>query len=188
MSGVAPPVSPDTFATARLLMRRPRDGDHLSAFAHWTSDPDVVRYLPWRRHETPEDTAAYLASLAQRWEAGTAHTWMITVPPADDCVGLAMIKYHEAAAEIGYSIARVLWGQGYVPEVARELLRMAFSQPHVHHTLAVVDTENIASIRVLEKLGMRWSETFTDGLTHPNISDVPRPCHRFAISRDEWRA
>jgi ribosomal-protein-alanine N-acetyltransferase len=187
MNGAVPQAIPETFTTSRLRMRRPREGDSASAFTNWTSDPDVVRYLPWRRHETVADTAAYLDSLVQRWIEGTAFTWMITVPPADDCVGLAMIKYREPDAEIGYSIARALWGQGLVSEVAGELLRLAFEFPRVERALAVVDTENTASIRVLEKLRMTWAETFTDGITHPNISDVPRPCHRFAITRQQWQ-
>jgi ribosomal-protein-alanine N-acetyltransferase len=177
---------PDTFSTARTRMRRPRGSDAEAVFSNWSSDPDVVRYLPWRRHESVGDAAAYLELLHQRWSAGAAHPWMITLPPDDDSVGLALIKFDGTDAEVGYSLARAAWGRGYMTEVCRELVRLAFSQPDITRVLGVVDVENVPSIRVLEKLGMRCLDTFTDNLTHPNISDVPRPCHRFGVLREAW--
>lgn len=190
MSGDAnePRDLPEAFVTARTRMRLPRDTDADQVFTNWSSDADVVRYLPWRRHESVADAAAYLELLQQRRSEGLAHAWMITLPPDDASMGLALIKFHGVDAEVGYSLARAAWGRGYMTEVCRELVRLAFSQPGIARVLGVVDVENAPSIRVLEKLGMQCLETFTDDLTHPNISDVPRPCHRFGLLREAWDA
>ncbi len=178
---------PEVIVTSRTRLRRPRADDAARVHANWSSDPDVTRYLPWRRHETVADAATYLESLATRWADGSAHAWMITLPPSDDPVGLGLIRFREDEAEIGYSLARSCWGRGFITEVAEALLREALGVPTVTHVIAVLDTENTASARVVEKIGMRQVATFTD-LPHPNISDVPRPCFRYAIDRASHRA
>ena len=71
-------------------------------------------------------------------------------------------------------------------EVCRELLRHAFAQVGVRRAVAIVDTENTASIRVLQKIGMHCVDTFTGDTVHPNIGDAPRPCFLFAIDRATW--
>lgn len=173
---------PEVIDTSRTRLRRPRAGDAPRVHANWTSDPDVTRFLPWRRHETVAAAASYLESLGVRWADGSAHAWMITLPPADDPVGLGLIRFRSEEAEIGYSLSRSSWGRGLITEVAGALLRVAFSVPSVTHVIAVLDTENTASARVAEKIGMHQVATFTD-LPHPNISDVPRPCFRYMIER-----
>ncbi len=178
-------VMPNAFATRRLWLRRPRPEDAAAVFANWSADPDVVRYLPWRRHESVSDAETYLAVLGGMWAAGTAHTWMITHPPDDESVGLAMIKRRVGEAELGFSLARVMWAQGYMTEIATALLHHAFSITDVTRVVAVMDAENAASQRVVEKIGMQRVDMFTD-LAHPNISDIPRPCFRYAIDRDQW--
>ena len=177
---------PDELRTARVRLRRPRDTDAQALFTNWSSDAAVVRYLPWPRHEDVSHASAYITSLQSRWADGTAFAWMLTTPPDDECVGLGLIRFHEDDAEIGYSLARACWGRGYMPEVCRELLRHAFALPGVRRAVAIVDTENTPSIRVLEKIGMRCIDTFTGDTVHPNISDSPRPCYLFAIDRSEW--
>ena len=57
--------------------------------------------------------------------------------------------------EIGYGIAEAYRRQGYTSEAARALIDWAFSQPAVKRITAECLTDNVASIRVLEKLGMR---------------------------------
>lgn len=178
---------PEVIDTRRTRLRRPRADDAPRVHANWSADPDVTRFLPWRRHETVQMAASYLESLGMKWEDGSAHGWMITLPPSDDPVGLGLIRFRGEEAEIGYSLARTCWGRGLITEVAGALLRVAFSVPSVTHVIAVLDTENAASARVAEKIGMRQAATFTD-LPHPNISAVPRPCFRYVIDRVTDRA
>lgn len=178
---------PEVIDTDRTRLRRPRAADAAPVHANWSSDPDVTRFLPWRRHETVAMAASYLESLGVKWEEGSAHAWMITLPPSDDPVGLGLVRFRGEEAEIGYSLARSCWGRGLITEVAGALLRVALSVPSVTRVIAVLDTENIASARVAEKIGMRQVATFTD-LPHPNISDVPRPCFRYVIDRVTDRA
>ncbi len=179
---------PDQFTTAHLLLRRPRGSDALATFVGWTSDVVATRHLPWRRHTELAHAEAYLASLAAKWEDGSAYAWLTTVRPDDRAMGLGLIRLREAEAEIGYAIAPAHSGKGLATEVASALLSQAFAVPGVERAIAVLDAEHAASVRVLEKVGMVLVEEFTDDVSHPNISDVPRPCWRFAVGRDRWAA
>ena len=56
---------------------------------------------------------------------------------------------------IGYCFNRHFWGQSYATETARVLLAFGFAQLKLHRVFATCDPANIASIRVMEKIGMQ---------------------------------
>jgi ribosomal-protein-alanine N-acetyltransferase len=56
---------------------------------------------------------------------------------------------------MGYVLVRARWGQGYATEAAMANLRFGFDELGLHKIMATCDTENIASARVLGKIGMR---------------------------------
>lgn len=177
---------PDQFTTARLLLRRPRASDAAATFASWTSDVSATRYLPWRRHTLLAHAEAYLASLAAKWEDGSAYAWMTTLRPSDRAMGLGLIRLSPTEGEIGYAIAPEHAGHGLATEVAAALVAQVFAVPGVERAIAVLDAEHTASVRVLEKVGMTMVERFTDDVAHPNISEVARECFRFGVERGDW--
>ena len=72
-------------------------------------------------------------------------------------MGEAGLQLLEAGpdVELGYTLARAAWGRGYATEAARAVLRWAFAGLRLPRVVAVADPANTASLRVLEKLGMR---------------------------------
>ncbi|MEV8020289.1 GNAT family N-acetyltransferase [Streptomyces sp. NPDC086554] len=68
----------------------------------------------------------------------------------------------DGALEIGYGIVVSRRGRGYAPEATRALIAYALNLPDVHTVYADVELSNPASVRVLEKSGLRrWSEDAT---------------------------
>jgi RimJ/RimL family protein N-acetyltransferase len=63
--------------------------------------------------------------------------------------------YSAGTVEIGYDIVPDYWGSGYATEAANALIDWAFSQPGVRRVVAECLSDNVASARVLEKVGMR---------------------------------
>jgi RimJ/RimL family protein N-acetyltransferase len=57
--------------------------------------------------------------------------------------------------EVGYHIFPGYWGQGYVTEAAAGFIEFAFNHAQANSIISIIDIENIASIRVAEKNGMR---------------------------------
>lgn len=71
-------------------------------------------------------------------------------------------------AELGYELLPGLWGQGISTEAARACLRHAFEEVSLDRAIAGADEPNVASLRVIEKLGMRPA-----GNINPSVPEAP---------------
>lgn len=78
--------------------------------------------------------------------------------------------------EIGYRLARSAWGKAYATEAAAAVRDYAFTRLGMRRLIAMIDPGNTASIRVAEKIGMRYEkDVMFPGYTHPD--------RMYAISR-----
>jgi RimJ/RimL family protein N-acetyltransferase len=78
-----------------------------------------------------------------------------------------MLRLTSAASrqgEIGWSIHPDMQGRGYATEAAREMLRLGFDGLGLHRIMADSDPRNAASIKVMEKLGMRREAHHVDSM------------------------
>jgi ribosomal-protein-alanine N-acetyltransferase len=125
------------------------------------SDPIVTRWLP----EGPLDEAQTQAFA--RENAGRSPRAIAVVERASrEFVGHMVFHpwFGRATHEIGWVIARRHQGRGYATEAARALIDFAFSTVRRHRLIATCQPENVASWRVMEKLGMRREAHFRQGL------------------------
>jgi RimJ/RimL family protein N-acetyltransferase len=155
--------------TDRLVLR-PLTAEHIAAviegsrLAHWAQDfPDagdlvIARMLagkppgglPYGQRQVIErPTGQAVGGIGLFW------------PPTD------------GAIEFGYGIVPSRQGRGYATEAARAVVAAALADPSVHEVYADVDIANPASVRVLEKAGLR----------HRDTPDDPNTRHYFATTR-----
>ena len=179
------PALPETIRTARLVLRRPRLDDAPAIFRNWASVPVATQYLSWPTHQSVAETETHVMTTVAWWERGS-HVWLITVPPGDEPIGSIGIRVRETEADLGYVLSPDHWGQGIVPEAARAVIAEVFARPTVTSVWAHLDAENVRSERTVQKLGMTLLERFIGPVVHPNASDAPRPCLKYAVSRSEW--
>lgn len=86
-------------------------------------------------------------------------------------------------ADLGYILARDAWGQGYATEIAYTLLHAGFAQLDLQRVFAFCDIHHLASVRVLEKAGLRRETTLYDYREAKGRSwDV----YRYTITYNEW--
>lgn len=86
-----------------------------------------------------------------------AYIFCIQLKKTNQFVGLIALtfgKLNFRIAEVWYKIQPAYWGQGYTTEALKELLRYSFSILNMHRIEAGCAVKNIASIKVLEKVGM----------------------------------
>ena len=78
-------------------------------------------------------------------------------------IGFAGLKYLEELGEVdvAYRLLPAHWGQGLATEVALGSVRYGFADLGLKRIIGLVMPENIASVRVLEKAGLRYTETIT---------------------------
>jgi len=142
-------------------------------FDAYTSDPAVTRFLTWTTHENVERAHTFLRRCDAVWTDGSAYPWVITVDGR--LIGAIEVRLDGHRAEIGYAIARTAWGQGFTTEAARAVVEWTLTQPAVRRVWAYTDVENVASARVLEKVGMSREGKVRQWYV-PTGFGVPRDC------------
>jgi RimJ/RimL family protein N-acetyltransferase len=149
--------------TARLILRPWRKSD-LPPFAKQNSDLAVMQSLGGVLSR--EESYAYVAR-AERHLAETGFCpWAVEAPgvsPLIGAVGLKRIEFEASftpAVEVAWRLHQPYWGQGYATEAARAAIDDGFRRVGLQEILAMTALLNIASIRVMERLGMVRSIEF----------------------------
>ena len=151
------PLFPEhvSIETDRLTIRLVLASD-LPALYAINGDDAVTRYLPY---ETWRDSAAgetWFQRASSMHAAGEAGQFVIVLREAGAIVGTCLlfrIDRANARAEIGYVLARKYWGAGYMIEAMRAFVAFAFDHLALRRLEATVDPRNVASARVVERLG-----------------------------------
>jgi len=162
---------PERFTTARLILRRSKDTDAAAVF-EYGGDLEVARFADWPRLTDIDEARNAVANAALRWNAGD-YAWRITVAPDDAPVGGVACSFDGDRAEFGFLVHRKHWGRGYATEAARAVVEWMTSLPAVHRVQATGDIGNVASARVLEKLGLRRERVLKDWTVRPNLPGKP---------------
>lgn len=146
-----------TIETARLRLRpfRPDDVGGFQAVIH--SDAEVMRYLPGGQPRPVEKTEAVIAFFIRHQEQHGFSVWALETK-ADGCFigncGL-MVLAESGEVEVAYALGKAYWGQGYASEAACASLRYGFESAALPYILALAYPSNIASQRVMQKIGMQ---------------------------------
>ncbi|MBI5773755.1 MAG: GNAT family N-acetyltransferase [Verrucomicrobia bacterium] len=175
---------PESFHTARLLLRKPRPEDAPLIFAAYAQDAEVTRYLTWPPHKTVGVTQAVVERLLAAWQSGAEFSWLLFSRAGDELVGAISARPDGHRIDLGYVLARCHWTQGLMTEAVLAVVQWALTEPSVFRVWAVCDTENPASGRVLEKAGLKREGILRQWALHPNISATPRDCFSYAKTRN----
>ena len=172
--------------TARLVLRDVRKDDWKAVHEYGT-DLEVVQYMPWGPN-TENDTKEFLqrAVASSREEPRTKFELAVTLAESGRLIGGAGIRVSQPSdrgADMGYCLHRDFWGQGYATEAAASILGFGFGTLGLHRIFAACDVENVASARVLEKVGMRREAHFRQDNM---IRGKWRDSYLYAILEDEW--
>lgn len=163
-----------TLETERLLVRPFADADGDDLFA-LQSDADVLRYWdspPWTDRSS---VARFMAGCQQMEEDGTGARVAIESTSDRSFVGWCTVNSWNPdfrSASLGYCLNQTAWGRGYATEAAHALLRWAFDTLDLNRVQSETDTRNVASARVLEKLGFDREGTLReDCIVNGDVSD-----------------
>ncbi len=146
---------PRALRTERLLLRPFDDGDADDVFGY-ARDPAWARFLPVPQPYLREHAVLFVEA-QRRLDWADRFAWALTLPPERAVVGgLNLTRDRPHRAALGYSIAPWLWGRGLTTEAVGAVVGSAFETwPELARVFAWADARNPASVRVMEKLGMR---------------------------------
>ncbi len=163
-----------TLQTERLRLRPFTDADADDLFA-LQSDAYVLRYWdspPWTDRTL---VARFMAGCQQMAEDGSGARVAIERTADHAFIGWCTFNGWNLdfrSASLGYCLNQVAWGHGYATEAARALLQWAFDTLDLNRVQSETDTRNVASARVLEKLGFELEGTLReDCIVNGDVSD-----------------
>jgi [ribosomal protein S5]-alanine N-acetyltransferase len=164
--------------TERLIVRTWSPEDEDDGYRIW-SDPEVMRYVgTGQPNASLEETRAWVGRMTAHHEAHGFGFWAVVEKKSNQLIGNCGMGYQRDGGlpiEFGYTLARSHWGRGYATEAAAACLRYAFESLRFTELSARVDSRNVASQRVLEKIGFVYQreEQLADGI---DFCYVARDC------------
>lgn len=176
------------FLKSQHLILRPLQETDLDGFATYRSDPEVARFQSWSTPYTLNQ-AKNLLKLMKKFPAGTPGNWyQLAIEPQiqpgiiGDCVFQILASDHRQA-RIGFTFSRLFQKKGYATEAVKCLLNYLFGDLNLHRVTAICDAENVASARLLERVGMRREGHYIDNIW---FKDAWGSEYSYAILRKEW--
>lgn|SRR5689334_10881795 len=158
--------------TERLVLRRPRADDAPAIFARYAADPEVTRYLSWRRHHSIEDTEIFIAFSDSEWARWGIGPYLAFSREDETLLGSTGLAFESTTvASTGYVFARDAWGHGYATESLRAMIDVA-RRIGVRRLYAICHVEHRASARVMEKGGLTREGVLRRHTVFPNISPL----------------
>ena len=159
--------------TTRLMLRHFQMSDDEALHRAVFSDAEVMRFgdgvrsLEWPR--------AWIQSCQHDYyEARGYGPYAVIERGSRFLIGYCGLFYFpdvnkQPEVEIGYRLARSAWGQGYATEAAIAVRDYAFTDLRIARLISIIDPSNSGSIRVAEKLGMKYEQdVMFEGYTHPD--------------------
>jgi RimJ/RimL family protein N-acetyltransferase len=180
------PLPTPTLHTARLRLRPFADADADALFALHSS-AHVLRSWdspPWRERARAE---RFIAACRRMADEGTGARLAMNRASDGAFIGWCSLTGWNPdyrSARLGYCLDDAAWGRGYATEAAHAVLQWAFDTLDLNRVQAEADTRNVASARVLEKLGfVREGTLREDCVVSGDVSDS----WVFGLLRREWR-
>jgi RimJ/RimL family protein N-acetyltransferase len=145
--------------TSRLVLRRHRLDD-LDDIALIFKREDVCRYLYWEPRDRDETLKVLRSRIERSKELEEKNIINVAIERRDrsGVIGHFMLSWEEKEhrqGDIGGFLHPDVHGQGYAMEIYEALLTLAFDDYHLHRVVGRCDGRNTASIRSLEKSGLR---------------------------------
>lgn len=171
--------------TERLLLRKLTLADANDVFAY-ARDPEIAKYVPWESHKSLGDTYTFLNTVVTDYENARVNNWALVYKPENRVVGTAGYlwwKPQRRSAEIGYTLARRLWGQGLMTEAVKEIINFGFNNMNLNRIEAQCLDENRASALVMERCGMKLEGLLRD---YRWFKGVPGNFRMYSVLRREW--
>lgn len=145
------------FETPRLRLRQFTEAD-APLILELNSDPEVVKYLHEPTLQNEADAGKILTDIILPQYQNNLGRWAIHTKDNNEFIGWCGLKYRPELDEIdlGYRLMQKAWGKGYATEAAQQTLDHGFTKLNLQLITGRAHIENLASIKVLEKIGMRY--------------------------------
>jgi len=143
--------------TDRLIIRKMKMDDIDDIFC-FTSDPEMLKFTPmYDLSKNKEGLSQYIKKVLKNYKDGNPEYWAVVYKKINKVIGIVTIDISSKhRGDIGYAICRKYWGKGFATEAAKAIIDFGFNTLGLKRIEGACDPRNIASVKVLKKLGMKY--------------------------------
>ena len=150
------------FETPRLFLRRFTEED-ANLIYKLNSDPEIVKYVHEPVLENETQAKKIITDIILPQYKLNLGRWAIHTKSDYEFIGWCGLKYikETGITDLGYRLMKTAWGKGYATEAAQYTLIYSLRDLKIETITGMAHIENIASLKVLEKIGMKFSRYAT---------------------------
>jgi RimJ/RimL family protein N-acetyltransferase len=145
------------FETERLFFRHITNNDS-NELMKILGDPEVMRFSVCGA-EDHTGVQKFIDNTLKRYRRDGLAQWAVILKKTEAFIGECGISVQEVDGvkefEIGYRLNRAYWGKGFATEAATACRDFGTQAKNIERLISIIETENYASIRVAEKVGMQ---------------------------------
>jgi len=172
--------------TDRLILRNLSAND-LEGLFQLDSDPLVHKYLGNKPISTKREALHNLECILSQYKERGIGRFAVIEKSSGDFIGWSGLKLNAGEKEelngqrdfidIGYRFTPKYWGKGYAFESATACLKFGFEQMNYPIIVGAAEVDNIASNKVLSKIGLNFVNRF-------HYTDIP--CHWYELKKEKY--
>ncbi len=154
--------------TERLILREMRRDDALELFA-MDSNPNVHKYLWNKPNQSIDEVYEYITLVRKQYSENKIGRFVAILKETNELIGWIGLKYNTVEVnkkvdfyDIGYRLNEKFWGKGYATEGTLAWLDYGFKVMKIEIMTAAAQTANIASNKILKKIGMTETEKYLE--------------------------
>ena len=155
--------------TERLILREILDSD-LNDMFELDSNPEVHKYLGKEPIRSIEESQNIIDGIKKQYQERGIGRWAAIEKTSGNFIGWSGLKFNTGDKEalgdkrdfydVGYRFIPRYWGKGYATESALAAMDYGFKSLHLETIVGAAETGNIASNKVLKKIGLQFVELF----------------------------
>jgi RimJ/RimL family protein N-acetyltransferase len=156
---------PLVFETPRLMLRAGRREHAPALFEEYTGRDEAARYLQRGPHRSQIRTETVIDAWGEaNWLKNNRFVWSILHRAEEKPIGLFLIFIEGSSAEIHYGLGPAYWGQGLATEAGIAVMDWITRQSGLAEVSTSCAAGHTASLRVLEKIGLRRTQLLSGEL------------------------
>ena len=153
--------------TDRLILREIHSDDAEAIFSCWMQDENVSRYMWWKASNDISEAKEFVEFELENLNNDKWDRWIIILKGINEIIGTCLIFFNndEKHWDISYKLGKKFWGNGYVTEAMSTVIKYAVEVKKINEISTSYAIENLASGRVLQKLGFQF------------VKEIPYECN-----------
>lgn len=142
--------------TTERLALEPISLDYLESTYAYASDLETTRFMCFYPHDSIEETRAFIESAVEEWgKARPGRCEFVVLAEGRHIGGITLDRLEDGSVDLAWIMNKQYWGRGYATEAAKAAMAWGRDNVGMHRFVAMCDSENERSWRLMERLGMR---------------------------------